>query len=66
MLVTDDKKSLYFKVAGGSAGAKLKKMTLPVGKGPVSMVAVPAGPGKDASLWVVNTSETTVTKITLP
>jgi len=29
-------------------------------------VAVPASPGMDASLWVVNTSETTVSKITLP
>ena len=41
-------------------------ITLPVGKGPVSMVAVPASPGVNASLWVVNTSATTVTKITLP
>ncbi|MFH1724286.1 MAG: HD domain-containing phosphohydrolase [Elusimicrobiota bacterium] len=39
MLVTDDKKSLYFKVAGGSAGAKLKKMTLPIGKGIAGWVA---------------------------
>ncbi|MBI5242870.1 MAG: GAF domain-containing protein [Elusimicrobia bacterium] len=39
MLVTDDKKSLFFKVAGGEAGAKLKKMTLPVGKGIAGWVA---------------------------
>ena len=39
MLVTDDKKSLFFKVAGGEAGAKLKKMTLPIGKGIASWVA---------------------------
>jgi hypothetical protein len=41
-------------------------VTLPVGKGPVSMVAVPASPGKPAALWVVNTSETMVSKITQP
>ena len=37
MLVTDDKKSLYFKVASGSSGSVLKKMTLPIGR------ASPAG-----------------------
>jgi DNA-binding beta-propeller fold protein YncE len=41
-------------------------VTLPVGRGPVSMVAVPASPGKPAALWVVNTSETMVSKITMP
>lgn len=39
MLVTDDKRSLYFKVAGGSAGSVLKKMTLPIGKGIAGWVA---------------------------
>jgi len=39
MLVTDDKKSLYFKVAGGEAGAKLKKLTLPIGQGIAGWVA---------------------------
>jgi len=39
MLMTDDKKSLFFKVAGGEAGAKLKKMTLPVGQGIAGWVA---------------------------
>jgi hypothetical protein len=39
MLVTDDKKSLYFKVAGGDAGSKLKTMTLPIGKGIAGWVA---------------------------
>lgn len=39
MLVTDDRKNLYFKVAGGEAGAKLKKMTLPIGKGIAGWVA---------------------------
>jgi HD-GYP domain-containing protein (c-di-GMP phosphodiesterase class II) len=39
MLVTDDRKSLYFKVAGGEAGAKLKKMTLPIGQGIAGWVA---------------------------
>jgi len=39
MLVTEDKKSLYFKVAGGDAGAALKKMTLPIGKGIAGWVA---------------------------
>ncbi|MFH2203743.1 MAG: HD domain-containing phosphohydrolase [Elusimicrobiota bacterium] len=39
MLLTDDKKSLYFKVAGGEAGKKLKKMTLPVGQGIAGWVA---------------------------
>ncbi|MFA6093560.1 MAG: HD domain-containing phosphohydrolase [Elusimicrobiota bacterium] len=39
MLVTDDKKSLYFKVAGGEAGAKLKRMNLPIGQGIAGWVA---------------------------
>lgn len=39
MLVTDDKKSLYFKVAGGEVGSKLKKMTLPIGQGIAGWVA---------------------------
>lgn len=39
MLVTEDRKSLYFKVAGGDAGAKLKKMTLPIGQGIAGWVA---------------------------
>jgi len=39
MLVTDDRKNLYFRVAGGSAGAALKKMTLPIGKGIAGWVA---------------------------
>lgn len=39
MLVTDDKKSLFFKVAGGAAGAAIKKMTLPIGKGIAGWVA---------------------------
>ena len=39
MLVTDDKRALFFKVAGGSAGAKLKTMTLPIGKGIAGWVA---------------------------
>jgi hypothetical protein len=39
MLVTDDKKRLYFKVAGGEAGAKLKKLTLPIGQGIAGWVA---------------------------
>ena len=39
MLVTDDRKSLYFKIAGGAAGAKLKKMTVPIGKGIAGWVA---------------------------
>lgn len=39
MLVTDDKKSLYFKVAGGEAGSKLKRMILPVGQGIAGWVA---------------------------
>ncbi len=39
MLVTDDRKSLYFKVAGGTAGAALKKMTLPIGQGIAGWVA---------------------------
>jgi hypothetical protein len=39
MLVTDDRKSLFFKVAGGAAGAKLKKMTLPIGQGIAGWVA---------------------------
>ena len=39
MLVTDDKRSLFFKTAGGSAGAKLKTMTLPIGKGIAGWVA---------------------------
>ncbi len=33
MLVTDDKKSLYFKVASGEKSKALKTMTLPIGKG---------------------------------
>ena len=39
MLVTEDKKNLYFKVAGGSAGAKLKTMLLPIGQGIAGWVA---------------------------
>lgn len=39
MLVSDDKKSLFFKVAGGDAGTKLKKMTLPIGQGIAGWVA---------------------------
>lgn len=39
MLVTDDRKSLYFRVVGGDAGAKLKTMTLPIGKGIAGWVA---------------------------
>ena len=41
-------------------------VTLPVGKGPVGMVAAPARPGFNAALWVVNTSARTLTKITPP
>lgn len=33
MLVTDDKKSLYFKVASGEKARALKTMTLPIGQG---------------------------------
>jgi len=33
MLVTDDKKNLFFKVASGTAANALKTMTLPIGKG---------------------------------
>jgi len=39
MLLTDDKKHLFFKVAGGEAGKKLKKMQLPVGQGIAGWVA---------------------------
>ncbi|PCI39380.1 MAG: hypothetical protein COB53_03300 [Elusimicrobia bacterium] len=39
MLVTEDRKNLYFKVAGGAAGEKLKKMTLPIGQGIAGWVA---------------------------
>ncbi|MBI4424005.1 MAG: GAF domain-containing protein [Elusimicrobia bacterium] len=39
-LVTDDRKSLYFRVASGSAGSALKKMTLPIGKGIAGSVAL--------------------------
>ena len=39
MLVTDDKRSLYFRVASGSGGGALKKMTLPIGKGIAGWVA---------------------------
>ena len=39
MLVTDDKKSLFFKISGGAAGAKLKKMTVQIGKGIAGWVA---------------------------
>ena len=40
MLVTDDRKSLYFRVASGSSGGALKKMTLPMGKGIAGWVAL--------------------------
>lgn len=39
MLVTDDKKGLYFKVASGGAGSVLKKMVLPIGQGIAGWVA---------------------------
>ncbi|MBI3550851.1 MAG: GAF domain-containing protein [Elusimicrobia bacterium] len=39
MLVTDDKKSLYFKTASGTAAGVLKRMTLPIGKGIAGWVA---------------------------
>ncbi|MBI5200486.1 MAG: GAF domain-containing protein [Elusimicrobia bacterium] len=39
MLVTDDKKNLYFRVASGGGSAALKKMTLPIGKGIAGWVA---------------------------
>ncbi len=39
MLVTEDKKSLYFRVASGSSGSALKTMTLPIGKGIAGWVA---------------------------
>ncbi|HBL15520.1 MAG TPA: hypothetical protein DD417_01800 [Elusimicrobia bacterium] len=39
MLVTDDRQSLFFKVAGGEAASRIKKMTLPIGKGIAGWVA---------------------------
>ncbi len=39
MLVTDDGKSLYFKMASGEHSKTLKTMTLPIGKGIGGMVA---------------------------
>lgn len=39
MLVTDDKRNLYFRVASGSGSTALKKMTLPIGKGIAGWVA---------------------------
>jgi hypothetical protein len=40
MLVTDDKKSLYFKVASGEKAQALKTMTLPIGQGIGGWVAL--------------------------
>ena len=40
MLVTDDKKSLFFKVASGEKAKALKTMTLPLGKGIAGTVAL--------------------------
>lgn len=39
MLVTDDKKSLFFKVASGDKAKALKTMTLPIGQGIAGWVA---------------------------
>jgi HD-GYP domain-containing protein (c-di-GMP phosphodiesterase class II) len=39
MLVTDDKKSLFFKVASGEQAKALKTMTLPIGQGIAGWVA---------------------------
>src|SRR5438552_1146288 len=39
MLVTDDKKSLFFKVASGESARALKTMTLPIGQGIAGWVA---------------------------
>lgn len=39
MLVTDDKKSLFFRVASGEGSGVLKKMTVPIGKGIAGWVA---------------------------
>lgn len=39
MLVTDDKKQLYFKVASGESAKALKTMTLPIGQGIAGWVA---------------------------
>ncbi|MBI4386321.1 MAG: GAF domain-containing protein [Elusimicrobia bacterium] len=39
MLVTDDKKHLFFKVASGGAGSVLKTMKLPIGQGIAGWVA---------------------------
>jgi len=44
MLVTEDKKSLFFKVAGGEAGKKLKTMVLPIGQGIAGWVAAKRKP----------------------
>lgn len=39
MLLDDDRKNLYFKVAGGSRGGIIQKMLVPVGKGIAGLVA---------------------------
>jgi hypothetical protein len=39
MLVTDDKKSLFFRIASGEASKALKTMTLPIGQGIAGWVA---------------------------
>ena len=39
MLVTEDRKNLYFRVASGGGSAALKTMTLPIGKGIAGWVA---------------------------
>ncbi len=44
MLLDDSKKFLYFKIAGGSAGAALKKLTVPVGKGIAGLCAETRSP----------------------
>ncbi len=44
MLVTDDRKSLYFKVASGEKAKALRTMTLPIGKGIGGTVAATREP----------------------
>ena len=44
MLLDDSKKFLYFKIAGGRAGAALKKLTVPVGKGIAGLCAETRAP----------------------